>query len=49
MGPKHWITALAIVLAVPGYAIAKSYSVESIHSSAAVRTDGSARVTETMT
>ena len=46
---RNWIGVLAIVLSLPGYAFAKSYSVESILSSVDVRTDGSVRVTETMT
>lgn len=48
MRPWDWITALTIVLSLPGYVFAKSYSVESIHSSVEVRTDASIRVTETM-
>jgi uncharacterized membrane protein len=49
MRPRTWIGALAIVLSLPGYAHAKSYSVESIDSSVEVRTDASVRVTETIT
>ena len=30
MRPRNWIGALAIVLSLPGYTLAKSYSVESI-------------------
>ena len=46
---RIWIGVLAIVLSLPGYATAESYSVESIHSSVDVRTDASVRVTETIT
>ncbi|MEE8367061.1 MAG: DUF2207 domain-containing protein, partial [Thermoanaerobaculia bacterium] len=51
MRPRNRTGALAIlamVLSIPGAASAKSYSVDSIHSSVEVRTDGSLRVTETM-